>query len=351
METASSPTVKRAKIEASSSGATTPGRSGAVSGVACFFGDEDEDEGTPVEDIKSGTTSAKYPCDTTGTAAVPAVACFFNDEDDDENFAEVSKTAKASEAATNTAEPHAAAESKAPEPAKVVEVPQVLEALSKHLCNDTKFAKAVALLIKLMQAELKKENATVFYSAVCKMMCDCATRDVTNKAFKAAYISIFDCIYGNLDKFTSAEKYSLQTYGFYAHTRNMILTDDGFQYAKYVGQIKTSIEASTFDIGGLDEEQVSQWEERQRVLVCCIETALTNYRWNWAKQPCDALVSAASQRRLLFSESVRQQLDELVNMVAIMQRKNASSTGTKTYRAYDSTSHPLRSKRKEFGAV
>jgi hypothetical protein len=229
-------------------------------------------------------------------------------------------------------------------------VENVIDTISKHLCNDKKFVKASGLFCKLIDSELNNSNAASFFSCLCRLMCECASRDVTDKLYRDSYVSLFDSVNKKLGCFDSDEQYILQTYAFYAQVRNLLLTDDSFQYSKAVGLIKSTLQtiSSTSD---MSESQMNRWEERQRVLICCIETALANYKWSWAKQPCDSLISVVSEKRMLFGEGVREQLDDLVNSVVALQRKNASWIGPKTFRAFDSTSHPLRSKKIEYGAV
>ena len=87
------------------------------------------------------------------------------------------------------------------------------------------------------------------------------------------------------------------------------------------------------------------WNKAQEARVKCAAA--------WAKAPIEAALVAAADARLRFDEGEqREMLDELVDAMRARQRRGgALAPGQRTARAYESTSHPLRSVRSAHDAV
>lgn len=222
----------------------------------------------------------------------------------------------------------------------------VIETLGKHLVRDNKFLKAANLFARLIVNSLSVETSDLIYDVVCILMCECSSRNITDSKFAAGYIAIFEALELKLECFSEMQRYRLTSFSFYGLERIRLVTDDSYLFSKSCSSVRTAIEKLTDK--DVDDELLT---ERQSVLLCCLETAFRNYRWQWARQPCDAAFAIAAERRLLFAHELRDQLDELTTAIVTAQRKSSSSAPSHTFRAYNSTVHPLMSKRKLGGSV
>jgi hypothetical protein len=88
---------------------------------------------------------------------------------------------------------------------------------------------------------------------------------------------------------------------------------------------------------------------RLEALLFCLQLCYQVYlRSGWTKQPIESLYLHITQRRLLIPyEDLRERLDDLNTQFTHKQRKRLSGTGgmIQTIRTYNSTAHPLRTKK------
>ena len=86
--------------------------------------------------------------------------------------------------------------------------------------------------------------------------------------------------------------------------------------------------------------------ERTAATLVCLAAALPLYtRSLWAKQPLDKLFATVAQRRLQLSPDQREELDDLTTKVTLARRKTVSGKPAQTVRAFNSTAHPLKTKK------
>ena len=86
--------------------------------------------------------------------------------------------------------------------------------------------------------------------------------------------------------------------------------------------------------------------ERVHATLECLRTAQPLYsRAQWAKQPLDKLFASVVQRRLLLDADHTALLDSLYTKVALQRRKDVSGKPVQTVRSFNSTAHPLQTKR------
>ena len=93
---------------------------------------------------------------------------------------------------------------------------------------------------------------------------------------------------------------------------------------------------------------LSPTARRHRVAatLACLAAALPLYtRSLWAKQPLDKLFATVAQRRLQLDPDQREQLDELTTKITLARRKAISGKPAQTVRVFNSTAHPLKTKK------
>jgi hypothetical protein len=88
---------------------------------------------------------------------------------------------------------------------------------------------------------------------------------------------------------------------------------------------------------------------RLNAILFCLKICYQVYlRSGWTKQPIESLYLHVTQRRLLIPyDDLREQLDDLNTQFTQKQRKKLSGNGgvTQTIRTYNSSAHPLRTKK------
>ena len=229
-------------------------------------------------------------------------------------------------------------------------------------------------------------------------------KEFTNKTTSIATCKLFDCLWERIDHFSSTQKYQIITYYLQGSVRYNLSTDDSFTFSKTCSILKELIEEWSSDnpiLGNyvegtipatdsgsnsapLSEEYpmvvgVSQlpgnpnnnthtnlslippedgevgpvavmhplhiFRKRVTAVLECMDIAFKSYFRDWAKQPVDAVFAAASSRRLCLPTDLREDLDQLTTAITKTQRKLLSGFTVRTVRTYDSTSHPLLTKR------
>lgn len=169
------------------------------------------------------------------------------------------------------------------------------------------------------------------------------------------------------DLFSSKQRFQLQTWFLLYSVKNSLLCDDSFRFcracqvvselfqvmfpaivtADYSEDAKKKDNEEDKDEGEEDKEPSAALKrDRTAATLVCLAAALPLYsRTLWAKQPLDKLFAAVAQHRLLLPSDQREQLDELTTAITLTRRKAVSGKPAQTVRAFNSTAHPLKTKK------
>lgn len=239
---------------------------------------------------------------------------------------------------------------------------KTLNTLVSHLMNDKKFNKASTLMGQLINVHLNFNTSSFFYEAFCNLMCECRERNVADKQFAKSYINLFEILQLRITFFNNTlHNYRILTFILYGLHHNLLITDDSFQFSKACRGISDIIQNSfiSFNVTNDkqfllfydeddDQNEMTQYDiniERQKVILLCIEVAGEHYHLAWARQPIDSLITILSEYKQYFDIDMIEQLNNIVAKMTLTKRKTASYSGPVTIRTYNSTAHPLSSKK------
>lgn len=245
-------------------------------------------------------------------------------------------TATATATATDTTTTTTTSDSTTP---KTVDLTQALEKITKALTSTKveKSRKALSLLLRLFETETNRENASLFHASLAFFMSTEGVwaRLISSNEDKTQATKLGKLIKERILLFSEEEQYRAATWVLLCTTRNELLTDDTFEFRRAIRQLKEYIHAlpprltgSQEGEGGGEEGDSYAEKERRQAILACLSTALKQNLFSWAKPSVEDAFSAATERRLLFPEDQREELDEMSTKLRTTARGMAAAAAS-----------------------
>ncbi|CAM9153078.1 unnamed protein product [Choristocarpus tenellus] len=253
-----------------------------------------------------------------------------------------------------------------------VDVKAAVKKLGAFLINPKKTAKAASLMADLMEAELRPDNAPMFFRALRPLAADPSGPATVTAGSSGA--RVFRLLLEHSDWLPrEADRVSAVSWELLFGLREEMRTDDSFQFAKASKRLRQVIEA----LGGVDAGAAARAEEeaaaaagdgeggkstvsetlsleRKKAVLEVMGEAFKSYHLAWACPSIEVTFKAAADRRLLFPEGeLRDALDAFTD--AIHKRKSnpggLMSAPARRVRAVESTAHPLMNRNKASSVI
>jgi hypothetical protein len=193
---------------------------------------------------------------------------------------------------------------------KGIDVQATVAKISAHLLSDKKFGKASGLLQQLVEAELRPETASVFFTALQAIMPPAVPlARLHGEKLRAAHLALVSAAHDKLGSFTAAQQPHVRTWAFMAVTTNQFFTDDTYQFANAAKRLKQAAhELEALGEGARAEQDehnrpppaapaagimkkaavataAEVAAERRGGLLACMEHMLPMYHIKWAQAP------------------------------------------------------------------
>lgn len=227
---------------------------------------------------------------------------------------------------------------------KTVDLTEALEKITKALTSTKveKSRKALSLFLRLFETETNRENASLFHGSLSFFM---YTEGVwarlvsSSNEDKTQATKLGRLIKEQILLFSEEEQYRAATWVLLCTTRNELLTDDTFEFRRAIRQVKEYIHAlppsrtargQEGGEGGEGEEEGDSYAEKERrqAILACLSTALKQNLFSWAKPSVEDAFRAATERRLLFPEEEREELDEMSTKLRTTARGMAAAAAS-----------------------
>jgi hypothetical protein len=165
---------------------------------------------------------------------------------------------------------------------------------------------------------------------------------------------IVDIMHESIATMESSSAFRVASWRLSTSIRRGLASDDTLEFAKACKILKTKIEeihdfqpsaeTGLLSITEFSKSAESHKSERLAAIVVCLTDAFKQHKRDWAKQPLDEVIKAASERRMLFSGLYQEKLDFVTSQWTAYRRKRTASGGgeLRTVRTAESTAHPLR---------
>lgn len=238
--------------------------------------------------------------------------------------------------------------------------------------------KALSLFINLTEAKLSSKSSSHFFP-VFETFINSLPFELTKLLPEDSIRSLVKLFFDHEGYFTDQQQFQIHTWYLQYYIVNLIkTTDDPYLFNRACQFITNEFNENYLvkkqqqqhdEINSLPSENESMKNEnveilnaedpfyfsddmkrlRLNVILLCLKTCYHVYlRSGWTKQPIESLFLHVTQRRLLIPyEDIREQLDNLNTDFTQKQRKRLSGNGgaVQTIRTYNSTAHPLRTKK------
>lgn len=255
-----------------------------------------------------------------------------------------------------------------------------------YACLCRKQAKALQLLLNLAESELNETNCTDFFHILKDFFVaedrrlqssdDATAVQALSPPTATIVDKLISLYFTRSNLFCNIQRFQLQNWFLVYSVKNSLCCDDSFRFSRACQVVSDlfdcdamfpplviadysidNSESSSDDFrkedGGDEQEEdkegrpgVALRKARTNATLACMTATLPLYsRSLWAKQPLDKLFAAVAQRRLLLPPDQREQLDDLTTKITTMRRKAVSGKPDQTVRAFNSTAHPLKTKK------
>jgi|EP00624_Nannochloropsis_granulata_P004244 hypothetical protein len=212
-----------------------------------------------------------------------------------------------------------------------------------------KSRKALGLLTKLMAGNMNAENAAQFHATIAFFMATDGTWDrLLGPAAedREQAVQLLSLVKERILLFGPEEQYRAATWILLGSLRSEMLTDDTFEFRRAARNIKEYIVAlQAID----DEDETYADKERRRAILACLATALRQNLHSWAKPSIEDLFKAATEKRMIFPEDEREELDEMSTKLRQAARGlSVNPTGTvisRSVRMVNSMATPFNTKK------
>lgn len=232
-----------------------------------------------------------------------------------------------------------------------LDLKEALQKITRALTSTKleKSRKALALLIKLMTAEINAENADQFHAAIAFFMAAEGTWDrllgsAVEDRTQATQLLLL--VKERILLFGPEEQYRAATWILLGLLRAELLTDDTFEFRRAARSIREYIVA----LARMNEEEETYADkERRKAILACLASALRQNLHSWAKPSIEDLFKAATEKRLIFPEDEREELDEMSTKLRLVARGlSVNPTGTvisRSVRMVNSMATPFNTKK------
>jgi len=213
--------------------------------------------------------------------------------------------------------------------------------LAVHIGSVSKFNKVAAMAHALLESgRVTKDNSHAFFTVLQAGMTD-GTR-LRLKELRVAYRRLYSTAVDRAALFPPAARPTLELWGVQVLVQLDLYTDDTFQFSRAVRQIRERLEQLPCVYPALEPAGAKHMpvDERGPWVDClfdCIEAAVLQYKYPWAKTSVDILVRAAVDRRQNFSELQQRVVQEWNAMCKgqKIQRQQDAARNTKEQTAYE----------------
>lgn len=232
-----------------------------------------------------------------------------------------------------------------------LDLEEALDKITRALTSTKleKSRKALGLLTKLMTGNINAENAAQFHATIAFFMAVDGTWDrLLGPAAedRAQAVQLLSLVKEHILLFGPEEQYRAATWILLGLLRSEMLTDDTFEFRRAARNIKEYIVA----LQAIDDEQETYADkERRRAILACLATALRHNFHSWAKPSIEDLFKAATEKRMVFPEDEREELDEMSTRLRQTARGlSVNPTGTvisRSVRMVNSMATPFNTKK------
>ena len=219
----------------------------------------------------------------------------------------------------------------------------LLAKLTAMLPVDKKCIKAAGVVVKTIETSLTAANAETDFYPVVELL---QQRDVKfeelGTELSAAYQAIFNALDAHITCFPPTLRYDIETsYLLHSH-RLKLATDDSFRYAAATKRVLAGLEKlswafsdRTEDAEGVPVPDVAskpllsaeQKDRRCRAVIMLLNAMASQWHRAWARPSFEQACKLNANHRLLFTDALREELDELNDQ--LKARRSTSTMGGK----------------------
>jgi len=198
--------------------------------------------------------------------------------------------------------------------------------LAQHITSARKFNKVAAMMYTLFESgRVTKDNASAIFTVLRAGVSN--TRACRTRELAVAYRRLYTAALAKESLFSLAERQALEVWSLVVLTQMDLVTDDTFQFSSAVRTVKARLEMFPCVYPALEPEGAKHLPEYERRLWVdavfdCVDAAVGQYKYAWARTSVDLLVKATVERRQNFSEEQQEAI----------QRWNAMCKGQKIIR-------------------
>ena len=212
---------------------------------------------------------------------------------------------------SSAAAPGAPASTSDPDPDRD-EIAEAAPRLAQHIRSAAKFNKVAAMAFSLIDGgRVTRANAPAFFTVLEAGISDAnQLRDAT---YRVAYKRLYRCACDHAELFPPSHRATLRLWSVRVLAQLDLFTDDTFQFSRASATIRESLEQlpcvyPSLEPPGakhLDPDERGPWAD---ALFDCVQTAVSHYKYLWAKTSIDMLVRHVVDRRNNFSDEQQAQL-------------------------------------------
>lgn len=211
-----------------------------------------------------------------------------------------------------------------------------IERLCKALGNEAKRAKAIQMLSTAADAgALSPITAPLVVAAVATL----TRADRLEDSLVQPMCDLIDRLFGASDVMDKVDREIVATWSLSCCTAHRLEgTDDTYEFAAGVKRLRAAVAA-------LGSKESRRAAARRDAILHCLEIgarAASDPNKRWAKTPVESCITAAAEKRLLFSESQRSKLDRLTTRMREGKLRDFVPSKVTMPRVAEAAYHPLR---------
>uniref|UniRef100_K3WJB0 Uncharacterized protein n=1 Tax=Globisporangium ultimum (strain ATCC 200006 / CBS 805.95 / DAOM BR144) TaxID=431595 RepID=K3WJB0_GLOUD len=203
-----------------------------------------------------------------------------------------------------------------------LEVQQTITRLKGYMLVDKKFAKASKLFGQLVREHMTTENHQCFIDALKDMIQHKGSTWSGKKEFEALIAEIV----AKADALPANEDISrlLDDWKFMGITHAQLFTDETYQFVKAAKVVKARLDALPKAAATTEEkskEGTQQQDYEIEIVMPLLRTMFSKHTTAWAKTMVETVLVVATQKRMLFPETHRKEIDSWTK--TIQDRRSA----------------------------
>ncbi|GLE03963.1 hypothetical protein PINS_up012874 [Pythium insidiosum] len=200
---------------------------------------------------------------------------------------------------------------------KEVSLEEALARLKTHIMVDKKFAKAAALLGKLVDEQLSAATADTFLT----MLTDCIEQKQATWSGKPEFAALVQRVLAKRAELPVTYEPTLEKWRLWAVTHQELFTDDTFEFARAAKLVRGELEAA---VNAANDDRDAQRQATQlRLLMPLLRTLFKRHSIAWAKTVVESVLGICTRHRLVFDDENRSEVDQWTK--AIQDRRHAPS--------------------------